>query len=588
MTIKEELIDYANRCLAGEEISGKKHKWACIRFLQDCKKEDAKNVQANVWPYHWDEEEASKIVDWFAMLRHSKGDLAGQPIRLTDWQKFNLCQLYGWREDLTSYKRFKQSFIEVGRKNAKSQMEAGVALYEISVMATRNEENYEYYTAGTKRDQSKIILNEAKLMLNKSPLKPLFKITRDAVIHRKTGSFIKALSKEDGQNGDGTNPAGLILDEYHQHKTTEFYDLGLGANTKEPLLMIITTAGMDLTYPCYVQEYQYCSKILDPDVDVENEEYLVDICEVDPEDYKDDIRNLEDENIWKKANPIRMSYKNGADKIRTAWRVAKEIPEKMTAFLTKMLNIWVQAKENGYMDMAKWKACQVDKIPIDTHGMSVYVGFDMSAKIDLTSVTFVIPFLSGEFDQTGKEIVKYILYSHSFIPNREKLAERKAKDKVDYDAWERMGFITVTDTPIVDQNAVMQYVRDTCAENDWNIECLCFDPANASKLMMDLSNEGYIVEEVFQSHKHLNEATQGFREQVYCGNILYEYNPVLNFAMSNAVIKTNQGLIKIDKDATTKRIDPVDSTLCGFKLAMYHEFGSSYQEGIDRFLESDW
>lgn len=588
MTIKEELIDYANRCLAGEEISGKKHKWACMRFLRDCKKEDAKNVQANVWPYHCDEEEASKIVDWFSMLRHSKGDLAGQPISLTIWQKFNLCQLYGWREDITGYKRFKQSFIEVGRKNAKSQMEAGVALYEISVMATRNEENYEYYTAGTKRDQSKIILNEAKLMLNKSPLKPLFKITRDAVIHRKTGSFIKALSKEDGQNGDGTNPAGLILDEYHQHKTTEFYDLGLGANTKEPLLMIITTAGMDLTYPCYVQEYQYCSKILDPDVDVENEEYLVDICEVDPEDYKDDIRNLEDENIWKKANPIRMSYKNGADKIRTAWRVAKEIPEKMTAFLTKMLNIWVQAKENGYMDMAKWKACQVDKIPIDTHGMSVYVGFDMSAKIDLTSVTFVIPFLSGEFDKTGKEIVKYILYSHSFIPNREKLAERKAKDKVDYDAWERMGFITVTDTPIVDQNAVMQYVLDTCAENDWNIECLCFDPANASKLMMDLSNEGYTVEEVFQSHKHLNEATQGFREQVYCGNVLYEYNPVLNFAMSNAVIRTNQGLIKIDKDATTKRIDPVDSTLCGFKLAMYHEFGSSYQEGIDQFLESDW
>lgn len=89
---------------------------------------------------------------------------------MTIWQKFNLCQLYGWLEDITGYKRFKQSFIEVGRKNAKSQMEAGVALYEISVMATRNEENYEYYTAGTKRDQSKIILNEAKLMLNKSPL----------------------------------------------------------------------------------------------------------------------------------------------------------------------------------------------------------------------------------------------------------------------------------------------------------------------------------------------------------------------------------------------------------------------------------
>lgn len=588
MTIREELIDYAEKCVSGEEISGKKHKWACQRFLRDCQKEEASNVLAEEWPYYWDEAEAEKIVEWFSMLRHSKGDLARQPIVLTVWQKFNLCQLYGWREKATGYKRFKQSFTEVGRKNAKSQMQAGVALYEISVMATRNQENYEYYTAGTKRDQSKIILNEAKLMLNGSPLKPLFKITRDSVVHRKTGSFIKALSKEDGQNGDGTNPAGLILDEYHQHRTTEFYDLGLGSNTKEPLLMIITTAGMDLTYPCYVQEYQYCSKILDPNVDVENDEYQVDICEVDPEDYKDDLSKLENEELWKKANPIRMSYENGVKKIRQAWKIAKEIPEKMTAFLTKMLNIWVQAKENGYMDMAKWKACQVDVIPIDTHGMDVYVGFDMSAKIDLTSVAFMIPYQSGEYDQTGKEIVKYILFVHSFIPNREKLAERKAKDKVDYDAWERMGFLTVTDTPIVDQNVVMKYVLDTCQENNWNIECLCFDPANASKLMMDLSNEGYVVEEVYQSHKHLNEATQGFREQVYCGNIIYTYNPVLNFAMSNAVIRVNQGLIKIDKDATIKRIDPVDATLCAFKLAMYHDFDEiSLEEEIDKFLESD-
>lgn len=588
MTIREELIDYAEKCISGEEVSGKKHKWACQRFLRDCRKEETSNALAEEWPYYWDEVEAEKIVEWFSMLRHSKGDLARQPIVLTVWQKFNLCQLYGWREKATGYKRFKQSFTEVGRKNAKSQMQAGVALYEISVMATRNQENYEYYTAGTKRDQSKIILNEAKLMLNGSPLKPLFKITRDSVVHRKTGSFIKALSKEDGQNGDGTNPAGLILDEYHQHRTTEFYDLGLGSNTKEPLLMIITTAGMDLTYPCYVQEYQYCSRILDPNVDVENDEYQVDICEVDPEDYKDDLSRLENEELWKKANPIRMSYENGVKKIRQAWKIAKEIPEKMTAFLTKMLNIWVQAKENGYMDMAKWKACQVDVIPIDTHGMDVYVGFDMSAKIDLTSVAFVIPYKTGEYDQTGKEIVKYILFVHSFIPNREKLAERKAKDKVDYDAWERMGYLTVTDTPIVDQNVVMKYVLDTCQENDWNIECLCFDPANASKLMMDLSNEGYVVEEVYQSHKHLNEATQGFREQVYCGNIIYTYNPVLNFAMSNAVIRVNQGLIKIDKDATIKRIDPVDATLCAFKLAMYHDFDEiSLEEEIDKFLESD-
>ena len=192
-------------------------------------------------------------------------------------------------------------------------------------------------------------------MLRGSPLRQKFDIKRDEIKHAKTGSFIKALSKEDGKSGDGTNPAGLIIDEYHQHPTTEFYDLGLGSNTKEPLLMIITTAGVDLTYPCYVTEYTYCSKVLDPNVDVENEEYLIDICEMDEEDYRN-LDNLENEELWKKANPIRMTYDEGIDKIRGEYKIAKEIPEHMTAFLTKCLNVWVQAQENGYMDMAKMES----------------------------------------------------------------------------------------------------------------------------------------------------------------------------------------------------------------------------------------
>ncbi len=590
MTILDELLDYANKCIKDvfvsvdeDYISCIKHKWACLRFLHDVK-EFQKNKD---YAFEWNEQEAQRIIDWFSLLRHSKGELAGKPIILTKWQKFDLCQIYGWRVKENGRKRFKQSFIEVGRKNAKSQEEAGVALYEISTQAVKNGEVYECYTAGVKHKQSKIIFDEAKLMLKGSPLRKKFKVTRDSIVHIKSGSFIQALSKEDGKSGDGTNPAVLILDEYHQHPTTEFYDLGLGGNTKETLLMIITTAGVDLTYPCYTQEYEYCSKILNPDIDVYNEFYFVDILELDAEDCKETV-DLSNERLWWKANPIRMSYAGGREKIRQAFDIAKVIPEKMTAFLTKMLNVWVQAKENGYMDMAKWKKCEVKELPIDINNRSVYVGFDMSAKIDLTSVAFIIPFLSGEMDGAGKEIVKYILLSHSFIPNREKLAERKRLDKVNYDAWEKEGFITVTDTPIVDQNAVIQYVLDECKKHSWTIETLCFDPANASKMMIDISNEGYDVEEVYQSHKSLNEATQGFREQVYCGNVFYLYNPVLNYAMSNAVIKQNNGLIKIDKDATTKRIDPADATLCAFKLALYHVFSSDFNDYIDAFLESEW
>lgn len=577
MTVRNRLIKYAKDCISGREISCKKHKWACMRFLNDIEKEDA-----GIFDYYWDENEAQKIIKWFRLLRHSKGVLAGKPIELTTWQQFRLCQLYGWRRKGTGYKRFKKSFTEVARKNAKSQEEAGVALYEISVQATKNKEVYEYYTAGVKRDQSKIVFDEAKLMLNGSPLKKKFKITNTLITHKKTGSFIKPLSKEDGQKGDGTNPAGLILDEYHQHKTTEFYDLGLGSNTKEYLLMIITTAGMDLTYPCYTQEYDYCSKVLNPDVDVWNDEYLIDIMEIDE---GDDVSNEEN---WKKANPIRMSYKEGREKIYGDYQIAKVIPEKMIAFLTKMLNKWVQQKENGYMNMAKWKKCEVKECPIDIVGMPVYVGFDMSSKIDLTSVAFVIPFRKGRLDKSGREMDEYIVISHSFIPNREKLMERVFKDKVPYDAWEKEGFITITDSEIVDQNVVMDYVLSFCKKHKLDIQCLCFDPANASKIMIDLSNEGYDVEEVYQSHKSLNESTAGFRENVYMKAVYYTYNPVLNYAMSNAVVRKNNGLIKIDKDATDKKIDPVDATLCGFKLALYHEFGNSQQEALDEFLEEEW
>ena len=110
MTIKEELIQYAQDCISGKIISCQKHIWACKRLLKDFEKD---------WEYYWNEEEAVKIVKWFSYLRHSKGILAGQPINLVTWQKFFLCQIYGWRNKVTGKKRFRKSFVEVARKQAK-------------------------------------------------------------------------------------------------------------------------------------------------------------------------------------------------------------------------------------------------------------------------------------------------------------------------------------------------------------------------------------------------------------------------------------------------------------------------------------
>lgn len=556
-SIKEELIQYCNFCINDtyiteyeDYISCNLHKLACNRFLNDLKR-----IGNDDFPYIWDEVEAQKIVTWFQYLRHSKGELSGQPIVLNSWQKFNLCQIYGWKHKDTGYKRFTKSFCEVARKNAKSQIESGVVLYEMSTQSTKNKELYECYCAGTKKEQSKVIFEECKAMLKGSPLATKFKINRDKIIHIKTGSFIRPLNKEDGKKGDGSNPALLVLDEYHQHATTEFYDLFAGANTKESLLMIITTAGMDLTFPCYTQEYKYCSRVLKGEII--NDSYFVDILEVEKDDDINDVR------VWKKANPIRMTYEGGVKKVKDFFEVAKEVPDKMVTFMTKYLNIWVQSKENGYMPMNKWDECIVKEIDKSLLiGKPCYVGFDMSAKIDLTSVAFII--LVGE---------KYYLFSHSFCPSYEALRMHEITDKQPFMAWHKQGFISVTNSPIVDQQQVLDYVEKFCEELKVKVCGYWFDPTNASKMMTDLQNEKPLIDivEVFQSHKALNECTAGFREQVFCGNIIAEYNPVLNFAMTNAIVKINNGLIKIDKDATNKRIDPVDATLCAFKGAMYHE-----------------
>lgn len=564
MTCLEIIKDYCEKCINDEIPSCQKHKWACERFLKDLD---------NQITFYWDEDEAQKIVDWYKLLRHSKGVLAGTPIILTPWQMFRECQLYGWRLKDTKRKRFKKAFTEVARKNAKSQMEAAEALYAVSVEAVADDEVHEVYTAGTKREQSKIVFNECDLMTRGSLIRPKFKFNRTEIVNLKTSSPIIPLSKEDGKNGDGTNPYMLILDEYHEHRTTEFYDLGLGSNTKDTMLNIITTAGRDLTYPCYTQEYQYCSKVLDPSSDVDNDNYFVDIMEAEKDDDPGQL------STWRKANPIRAYYNEGIEKIKEEYDLAEHVPEKMISFETKLLDRWVMAKESGYMDMSKWKACEVEKSPIDLSGQPVYVGFDLSSKIDLTSVAMVIPYQL-------EKATNYFVFHHSFMPNQESLQKHMQTDKVPYDAWIRMGYLTLTNTQIVDQDTVLHYALDIISKYNLDLQCLCFDPANASKIMMDYSNMGYDVEEVYQSAKSLNESTRTFREQVYAGHVQHLSDPLLNFAMSNAVTRQQNGLIKIDKDANIYRIDPVDATLAAFKLAMYHDFASQdYGEYVSDFIK---
>lgn len=445
----------------------------------------------------------------------------------------------------TGYRRFTKGYIQVARKNAKSQNMAGIGLYENSYSSTKNNEVSEVYSAGTKKDQSRLIFNEAKLMLNKSPLADRFSRLRTEIIHKKTGSFFIPLSKEDGQKGDGTNPQCFLIDEYHQHPTSEFYDLadsGMKAR-REPLLLIITTAGTDLNSPCYQQEYKYCSQILDGSI--ENDSYYVMICELDKDD------DISDERNWIKSNPIVMTYPEGIKSMRESYEIAKEVPEKMRTFLTKNLNVWIQQRDDGYMDMNKWRECGQEVDYSILKGLECVVGVDLSAKIDLTSISFIFKLEDG----------KYLVLSHSFMPE-DTLREKMRSDKVPYDTWVDLGYITLTPGAVVDYNFIKQYIKDFEIKYGCKVKEVCADTWNATQFMTDMENEGYTVVEIRQGMMTLGGPTKDFRDQVYSGNVIHDNNPVLTYAVGNAVIKMDHNEnIMLDKAKSTQRIDPIASVI---------------------------
>lgn len=586
--IKERLIQYANDCISDKIISCKAHKNACKRFLRDV--ERSKNPDC---PFYWNEQEAENIYVWFTMFKHTKGTISHQPIHLMPAQQFHICQLYGWRRKKDQKRRFKKLYLQEARKNGKSQEQSILALHEIAITSTQYGELLECYTAGPKRQQSRVVLEEAinVLKLADPRMRSKFKVTSSEIKHIKSGSFIRALSKEDQRTGDGTSIHMLCLDERHQMPTNDFAALFYGAASSDPLMVTITTAGIDLSVPCY-REYDYVKKIVDPNSDIDDDEYLVDIFELEPEDYVD-VRNVTNEELWIKANPVRATFERGLEQIRSEYKAALEKPEELPMALTKLFDIWYQAKEHGYMDMEKWKACQVDELPIDIRGMDCIVGGDMSAKIDLTSIAIIIKYLDQEKkDIYGEPVTKYIVMQHSFIPNIDSMRRRINTDKAPYDAWEGMGYLSVTNSPIVDQQYVYEWTKEFLRKYDLHPLCWAVDATNASEIMNTASRDKQTVYDVAQSHKSLNDATVGFREEVYSGNVVYTPDPLLNFAMGNAVTRVSNGLIKVDKDANRQRIDPVDALICAFKLSKYYEATivsqSDFEKSIDDWLASDW
>ncbi|NUI58950.1 terminase large subunit [Bacillus amyloliquefaciens] len=536
-TIKQFLIDYSRDVISGEIVACEKHVWACQRFLNDISREGTRE-----FPYVFDDEKARRFLYWMTQFEHTKGPLQGENIVPEPIQIFIFGNVYGWVHKDNGYRRFKKVYWQVGRKNTKTQSLACVGSYE----AMANDEYMsEVYIGATKTEQAKICWNEIKAQIMQSDLlnKPekKYRIAYGKIEHPKTQSKIEALSKDAGKTGDGFNPQCGIIDEYHAHKTSEIYDVlasGMAARA-QPLMMIITTAGFELNNPAYRVEYDYVSRILDPNKVEQNEKYFVMINELDKDD------DIKDERNWIKANPIVAANEHGLNYLRGELEVALAVPEKMRNFMTKNMNIWVNMRENGYMDMQAWADCGSDEFP-ELKNRECYVGIDLSKTIDLTAASFIFPLDDGSF----------AVDSHGFMPE-DTFHERMNTDKVPYDVWEKKNWLTTTDGAVVDYDYIRAYIKKMEKEHGWRIKEIGYDPYNATQFAQQMEADGYVMVEIRQGVATLSEPTKDFRAKVKSKKIIHPKNDLLTWAMGNAVTKVDaQENIMLDKSKSTQRIDP--------------------------------
>ncbi|SDX45366.1 Phage terminase-like protein, large subunit, contains N-terminal HTH domain [Marininema mesophilum] len=550
----DAVTQYANQVVAKEMVAGKWVQLACERHLRDLDRQDTEDD----FPYLFDESRAERVFSFFRFCKHTKGKLAGSPIDLDPFQKFILGSIFGWVHHESGLRRYRKAYIQLARKNAKSTILSGVGLY---MLMADGEAGAEIYATATKSDQARIIYGDSKVMVNRSrDLSKRLNAQESVIRDPRSNSVFRPLSK-DTKTLDGLNPYLGIIDEYHAHPTSEMYDVlvsGMGQRA-QPLLFIITTAGFNIHSPCYT-EYEYCTKIMESTLD--NDQYFVYIAEMDEDD------DIGDERTWVKANPLLAQSEEGIAYLKAEYQVALDVPEKMRNFLTKNINKWVDMKENGYLSLSKWKDCSEEE-PIDLTGRECYIGIDLSRKIDLTSIGFVFPLENGRF----------VVRSHSFLPE-DTLRQKRHTDKVPYDLWVRDQWIAATDGSVVDYRYIMKYIQDQVITHGWKVLEVCFDPYNATHFAQEMEAEGYTVLEIRQGYQTLSEPTKDFRELVLSKKIIHDNNPVLTWAISNAVTRQDHNEnIMLDKDKSTNRIDPIAALLNAHVRARLRTEGPSIYEG---------
>ncbi len=507
---------------------------------------------------HYDKAAADFAVAFIENLCHTKGTWAGKPFLLLDWQEQIIRDLFGILKP-NGYRQFNTAYVEIPKKNGKSELAAAIALL---LCCGDGEERAEVYGCAADRQQASIVFEVAADMVRMCPaLSKRVKIlaSQKRIIYAPTNSFYQVLSAE-AYSKHGFNIHGVVFDELHTQPNRKLFDVmtkGSGDARMQPLYFLITTAGTDTHSICY-----------------ETHQKAMDILEgrkIDPTFYPviygaSDTEDWTDPKVWKKANPS-LGETIGIDKVVAACESARQNPGEENSFRQLRLNQWVKQAVR-WMPMEKWDACAFPVNKDDLEGRVCYGGLDLSSTTDITAFVLVFP-PSDEDD-------RYILLPYFWVPE-DTLDLRVRRDHVPYDLWERQGYLMTTEGNVVHYGFIEKYI-ERLGER-FNIREIAFDRWGAVQMVQNLEGMGFTVVPFGQGFKDMSPPTKELMKLVLEKRIAHGGHPVLRWMMDNIYIRTDPaGNIKADKEKSTEKIDGAVATIMGLDRAI--RCGNDTQESV--------
>jgi phage terminase large subunit-like protein len=502
-------------------------------------------------------EAAQRTVFFFEHLTHTKGQWAGQPFKLLDWQKKLTDDVFGTLNK-NGFRQYRTVWCEIPKKNGKSEFGAGAAL---DLSFVDGEQGAEVYSAAADRRQASIVFNIAAQMVRKSPelgKRSDILTSSKTIFIPQTNTTYQALSSE-SYTKHGYNVHGLVFDEFHTQPNRELYDVltkGSGAARRQPLHIFITTAGNNINSIAY-EMHEYAMRVLSGDI-IDPTFYAV-IYGLEPED------DWENEKNWYKANPSLGTILN-IEEFRKAFQDAKRNLAEENIFKQLRLNVWVK-QSIRWMRMGDWDACGT--AVEDLKGRPCYAGLDLSSSIDLTALSLVFP--RGDY---------YDILMRFWTPEAT-AEERERKDRVPYRQWAHDGFITLTPGNVIDYSYIQEELKKL--KEIYKIREMAYDRWGAAKLITDLQKDGFTVDDknvrddetllvkFGQGYQSMSPASKDLMNLVLTQKIRHGNNPVLRWNVDNLVIEQDAAEnIKPNKAKSTQRIDGAVAMIMAIDRAIKH------------------